>query len=367
MSEIDLTNIRPIKTENFDKSTKFIAPIKRILNESDISKWLESETFHEVFLFIQNLSVSVKGKDNDFSKKSNEVVDGVLRLLDEVDQIIDNNPIKIDEHISRFGKVEFKDFYKELQMKTDHLIITNIPQLQRFENDPCLELSQYFVESWGNEQRIDYGSGHELNFIAFLLILLKMQIFHEDDYDLIVLRIFKKYMEIMRKLQKIYWLEPAGSHGVWGLDDYHFLPFLFGASQLATHKHIKPKSIHNEDLVEMYYKKYMYFECIHFINSVKSNKLRWNSPMLDDISVVRTWGKVNEGMIKMYKVEVLSKLPIIQHFFFGEVLKAPEGLSNKLDTSVKHIHTNWGDCCGIKIPSAIGASEINKFKPMPFD
>jgi hypothetical protein len=34
--------------------------------------------------------------------------------------------------------------------------------------------------------------------------------------------------------------------------------------------------------------------------------------MLHDLSGLPTWGKVNEELAKLYKVEVLSKLPVVQ-------------------------------------------------------
>ncbi|RVW65380.1 putative serine/threonine-protein phosphatase 2A activator 2 [Vitis vinifera] len=83
-----------------------------------------------------------------------------------------------------------------------------------------------------------------------------------EDYQALVSRVFVKYLELMRKLQFVYCLEPAGSHGVWGLDDYHFLPFIFGSSQLIDHKYMKPKSIHNQDILDNFSKEYMYISCI---------------------------------------------------------------------------------------------------------
>lgn len=132
------------------------------------------------------------------------------------------------------------------------------------------------------------------------------------------------------------------------------------------HKHLRPKAIHDQEILEAFNKDYMYLSCISFINSIKTASLRWHSPMLDDISAVKTWSKVNEGMKKMYKAEVLGKLPVMQHALFGSILPFPTPdqdpeLKKALEEEVNdlpqpdehgHIHvkgeTGWSmDCCGI--------------------
>eukprot|EP00775_Hariotina_reticulata_P003379 gene3379-3654_t len=169
------------------------------------------------------------------------------------------------------------------------------------------------------QQSLRYGNPAFRTWFAAMSELLPSMLSQADRQALVCV-VFNRYLELMRHIQTTYWLEPAGSHGVWGLDDYQFLPFVWGSAQLTNNTLIRPKSIHNQELLDAYGDDYMYLSCVKFVKSVKKGSLHETSPMLDDVSSVPTWAKVNSGMVKMYQVEVLSKFPIMQHFLFGSLL-----------------------------------------------
>ena len=142
--------------------------------------------------------------------------------------------------------------------------------------------------------------------------------------------------------------------------------------------------------------EYIYLDMVRFTMSSKSVKgLKWTQPMLDDISGAKNWEKVEQGMRRMFVKEVLGKLPVMQHFLFGSLVPAEEGMSREDvvgvapereekeggeisvgERGVEHVHRDdaWGDCCGIKIPSTVAAAQEAKkrgdgdgLRRVPFD
>ncbi|XP_010543879.1 PREDICTED: serine/threonine-protein phosphatase 2A activator-like [Tarenaya hassleriana] len=297
----------------------FECPVKRIHSPDDIRRFHESASGKNFLGFVVALSESIRGHKISDPCHVSPTVAAIVSILEAMVQWIDEIPPA--QQSSRYGNVSYRTWHERLDEKGELLMLGFLPE--EFKGS-TVEIVPYFSDSFGNASRIDYGTGHETNFAAWLYCLARMGIIKEEDYHAVVARVFVKYLELMRKLQMVYSLEPAGSHGVWGLDDYHFLPFIFGSSQLIDHKYMKPKSIHNDDILENFSNEYMYLSCIGYVKKVKKGLFSEHSPLLDDISGVPNWKKVNSGLLKMYKVEVLEKVPIMQHFLFGWLINWEE-------------------------------------------
>ncbi|KAG5457503.1 MAG: putative RRD2-activator of the phosphotyrosyl phosphatase activity of PP2A [Olpidium bornovanus] len=204
-------------------------PRRQILTKADLENFHKSETYQRFVGFVQHLNDAVVGKSLKLPCYVSKNVEKILEIIAEVGKIADDTPPTAD-HTGRFGNPAFRLFYDKLS-KAAPFLHEGFVQTEKIN-----EISRYFIDSFGNRRRIDYGTGHEANFATWLLCLEIVGLIKPEDYEAVVLRIFHAYLNLMRKLQFAYWLEPAGSHGVWGLDDYHFLPFMFGSAQLRGTK-----------------------------------------------------------------------------------------------------------------------------------
>ncbi|KAI0477765.1 Phosphotyrosyl phosphatase activator [Xylariaceae sp. FL0804] len=353
----------------------FARPAKQINDGPDVSRFLTSQAYRDIGVFILQLNRAMcprksKGKGDDDGGRDSSSSSGSIQtfpigseyetrpaaasvrqlqqMLAKIESCIDEAPP--DPGPRRFGNVSFRKWFALLEERIrggllrDHLpagvldfgggggAVASAAQAQD-------ELTAYLLGSWGSAQRLDYGTGHELSFLAFLGCLWKLGAFGDgvaggEIERSIVLGVFEPYLRVVRRLILTYTLEPAGSHGVWGLDDHSFLPYVFGSAQLARaiseneptplegslFRAPKPASIVKAEYVEEQRKRNMYFSAVGFINDVKKGPFWEHSPILFDISGIKDgWGKINKGMIKMYNAEVLSKFPVVQHFPFGSL------------------------------------------------
>ncbi|EPY37118.1 phosphotyrosyl phosphate activator protein [Strigomonas culicis] len=262
------------------------------------------------------------------------------------------------------------------------------------------ELAAYMKDSFGNPVRLDYGTGHELHF--FIVMVICLQCLGDDGGALVlpspppaaeaaalsegslpshylrerarhvpapadialpgpvaptamaarcdlrqqfVFFVFEQgYLRLMRRLQRHYCLEPAGSHGVWGLDDYHHIPYILGAAQLIGREQPHTLRLHREppataDAIDEVHEeailtkhicerpkvlqhkgRYLYFDMVDWILTNKIGPFHEHSNMLYNISGVAYWEKIYGGMLKMYAAEVLAKFNVTQHLLFGRHL-----------------------------------------------
>ncbi|SPO30368.1 related to RRD1 - Resistant to Rapamycin Deletion (protein phosphatase 2A regulator activity) [Ustilago trichophora] len=352
-------------------------PVKKIASQEDVQKWKQSPAYSTYLLFLQRVCEASVGKATRLPPPPSSSLtddatpmDKLIKLLYDLNRWTDE--IEPQSKPQRFGNLAFRDWGARLSDRIDQLHATLLPDhLHPF----IPELKAYLVDAFGSFTRIDYGSGHELSFFAWICYLYRLGfLFTQRDEgrkeesvddvkveEKLGLEIFPLYLLIVWRLQDRYGLEPAGSHGVWGLDDYHFLPYVIGAAQWRRQSALRPgqvvaASAHPTILTDQLgganrtphalistaltlpssllvhpsqsvdeqegtaLTPNLYLTSLLRIQVLKRGPFHEHSPLLHDIATtVPNWVKVYTGMVKMYCAECLGKKVVVQHFPFGGV------------------------------------------------
>lgn len=320
-------------------SHAFATPVKRINDLPGVHHFLSSPAYELVTSFILHLNASVSPLDYetntlrspvDYTLASPSIyvsseVQNIIDLIHTLEGFIEQAPP--DPGPRRFGNVACRkwhalveDALSRVDGLLDKYLPTKITSLPKPTDGISAkeELLVYLLGSFGSSQRLDYGTGHELSFAAFLCGIWVLDGFQPGrDEAALTLKCFDAYFHLIRKLVLTYTLEPAGSHGVWGLDDHSFLPYIFGSAQLTTYPPTsettaatnppiqegveglddvpKPIDIVKSSVVERERLRNLYFGAVGFINDVKTGPFWEHSPILFDISGVQGgWGKINK-------------------------------------------------------------------------
>lgn len=266
------------------QTSQYVVPVRGIFNVTELKAFQSSQTYAELMHFVQACAESIRGFEFPSSSSSipsaaavaadcaevdvastaegdvgsGHVISKLAEYLEQLAQWVDEIPPM--KQPMRFGNKAFRDWHARLLRETPSYLLALLEPygLSGAER----ELSAYLCSAFGNETRIDYGTGHEANFVLFLFCLCKLDVIPSAQLRNMMSIVFRSYIRTMRKLQELYVLEPAGSHGVWGLDDYHCLLFLFGASQLRGIEDLRPSDVNDPLILSVKADTFLYFEGI---------------------------------------------------------------------------------------------------------
>ncbi|KAA0165876.1 hypothetical protein FNF27_07563 [Cafeteria roenbergensis] len=216
------------------------------------------------------------------------------------------------------------------------------------ERDPAgswqrQELTEYLWDSFGNSTRVDYGTGHETTFVLLAMALARCGAWDASDRGAVrslAVRVMPVYLSACRRLQRTYLLEPAGSHGVWSLDDFHILSFALGAAQLAGGgagkaawqlqnagslegfvpggRALAPRAFLDADVRSALRSEWLLAEAVAGVCESKHGApFAEHSPRLHEVLQGKSWPSAESALFGTWVSEVLGKRPVVQGLLFG--------------------------------------------------
>ncbi|WVR03592.1 hypothetical protein IAU60_000584 [Kwoniella sp. DSM 27419] len=299
-----------------------------LTTDTAVAQWHASPGFQAFWGWIRRRCERIKGREivrGDY-QGSSEGIRTLLGMLDRMSEWVEEVPPQPQSN-QRFGNLAFRTYIKLVEERLPRLLASTELPLHLLD-----QLLPLWLQScaFGHPIRIDYGTGHELAFVLGLWCCVVSGWIggegdREDEEDLLVLQVFTRYLDLTTLLQKTYRLEPAGSHGVWGLDDYCFLPYLFGSAQLMDSPLTPSKAL---DLALSHRSASavtpsapitdLYTLSLHHLLLFKHGAaFSEHSPLLFSLSQMKDWNKPHHGLRKMFMGEVVGKRVVVQGLWIG--------------------------------------------------
>lgn len=232
------------------------------------------------------------GPDKDVDFKTTEAYNIIRDFIYQVDNSIKNNH---QENISDPLLIKIKEIIENTPLSSEHTRFANAAMRTVIENIEAITDDEYLRQSFGNSIRMDFGTGHELNFLCYLYRKSEKKAINKNQ----VLSAVREYARIVRFYIRKFHIEAAGARGCWSVDDYLLLPYLFGSSEN--------------------FKMTVPIECIEQGVFREAWECRQKKGLIEGICKLE-WPNVNIGLLKMYDEEVLSKRVVTQHFVYSEHL-----------------------------------------------
>eukprot|EP01102_Stenamoeba_stenopodia_P011848 TRINITY_DN3666_c0_g1_i2.p1 TRINITY_DN3666_c0_g1~~TRINITY_DN3666_c0_g1_i2.p1 ORF type:complete len:218 (-),score=41.56 TRINITY_DN3666_c0_g1_i2:388-1041(-) len=169
------------------QSQQYVAPTKKITLPAHLAQFQKSKTYSDYIAFILELNDSVKNKKIRDECKISATVEKVLKVFQTLEQYVAETPPL--QQTMRYGNKAFRTWFTRVQENAESLMREILPEDKQ---NAAIELAPYFWDSMGNSTRIDYGTGHETTFVAWMWCLRLLGAVNHEDNTALVLRVFTK-------------------------------------------------------------------------------------------------------------------------------------------------------------------------------
>lgn len=174
-------------------------PVKRINNGDDLSFFLTSRAYADIVTFLLQLNRSMIPEKTSRSQSGIQTwplgssaispsfnVIRIQKLLQSLKTMMADAPPETGPR--RFGNVAFRTWFAAVENSVPSLLEEALPaKVWDYARDAVEradlkeELGKYILGSFGSSERLDYGTGHELSFLAFLAAIWKLGGFAQSE------------------------------------------------------------------------------------------------------------------------------------------------------------------------------------------